>query len=273
MYAGYADQGAQEVLPASTTTAANANADKESHPSAPTTPAALAIPCPEPAHLFSAKDYDGPMRGAINRFGGKRDVTRGLDGRPCALDASEKFGLFTHSIVNPLTYLSAGYNAGIAQAQDNDPTFGQGGQGYGKRYAAALTDQLSRNFFRKFAYPVIFRQDPRYFPGEGTGGSRLRHALSHVFVARSDDGGNMFNYSEWFGTTSTVALGNLYHPGHDRGFTPAAQRFGISIGEDMGMDVLREFWPEIVRKFRLPFRERQTPPLSTSRTQSLQSGS
>jgi hypothetical protein len=67
----------------------------------------------------------------------------------------------------------------------------------------------------------------------------------------------MPNLSLWAGTTSSVALANLYHPDHDRGFTPAATRVGVSIGNNMAFDVLKEFWPEIVRKLRLPFRERQ----------------
>ncbi|MBZ5523118.1 MAG: hypothetical protein LAP21_12845 [Acidobacteriia bacterium] len=35
---------------------------------------------------------------------------------------------------------------------------------------------------------------------------------------------------------------------------------GISFGRSIGFDVLREFWPEISRKLRLPFRERHAVP-------------
>jgi hypothetical protein len=63
----------------------------------------------------------------------------------------------------------------------------------------------------------------------------------------------MFNYSEWLGTASAVALSNAYHPGNQRGFAPAARLAGYSILTDMGYDTLREFWPEISRKFKLPF--------------------
>jgi hypothetical protein len=66
----------------------------------------------------------------------------------------------------------------------------------------------------------------------------------------------MFNLSEWLGTTSSMALSNTYHPGNSRGIGPASQRVGLSIAWDMGSDVLREFWPEIVHKLKLPFRER-----------------
>jgi hypothetical protein len=84
--------------------------------------------------------------------------------------------------------------------------------------------------------------------------ARLGHALIHRFVAVSDSGKPMPNYSEWFGTASSTALGNLYHPGNLRGFGPAASSVGINVGNDMAWDVLREFWPEIAHKLHLPFR-------------------
>jgi len=71
----------------------------------------------------------------------------------------------------------------------------------------------------------------------------------------------MFNFSEWLGTTSSVVVSNTYHPDAERGVGPTAKRVGVSILQDMGFDVLREFWPEISKKFRLPFRG-ETPPVS-----------
>ena len=68
----------------------------------------------------------------------------------------------------------------------------------------------------------------------------------------------MFNFSEWLGTTSAVVLSNVYHPGNKRGIEPAAEGVGYSVAWDVGFDVLREFWPEIAKKFRLPFRDEKT---------------
>ena len=64
----------------------------------------------------------------------------------------------------------------------------------------------------------------------------------------------MFNYAEWLGAGSAAALGNLYHPGDDRGAAAIARNVGYRFAWDTGFDVLREFWPEIARKFKLPFR-------------------
>jgi len=64
----------------------------------------------------------------------------------------------------------------------------------------------------------------------------------------------MPNYSEWFGTVSSTAVSNLYHPGNLRGFGPSASRVGFSVANDVAWDVLREFWPEVAHKLHLPFR-------------------
>jgi hypothetical protein len=70
----------------------------------------------------------------------------------------------------------------------------------------------------------------------------------------------MFNYTEWLGTTSAVALSYLFHPGNPPGFTPAVKAGAYSIIEDMGIDVLRKFWPDIAHRLRLPFRGMQYEP-------------
>ncbi len=78
-------------------------------------------------------------------------------------------------------------------------------------------------------------------------------------MAHRDDGTRMFNFSEWLGTTSAAVLNNTYHPDTQRGFSATAERVSYSILEDMGFDILREFWPEISHKLKLPFRD-QVPP-------------
>ena len=65
----------------------------------------------------------------------------------------------------------------------------------------------------------------------------------------------MFNFSEWLGTTSAVVLSNTYHPGNGWHVGNTAEHISFDILEDMGFDILREFWPEISHKLKLPFRE------------------
>jgi hypothetical protein len=232
--------------------------DLDNHPDKPRETS----PCILPAKLYSAADYEGPLKKIVVYFARKPEIkTVHPHPRPgltvCALDASEKFHLFTQNTIEPVTFIGAAFDSGLAQAENDDPSFGQGAAGYAKRYGAALADSVSTDFFHTYFFPVVFRQDPRYYRKlEGSGHARLVHALSHVFVAESDSGRKTFNFSEWLGTTSSVVVSNAYHPGNSRGIGAASQRIGVSIAWDAGFDVLREFWPEVVHRLKLPFKER-----------------
>lgn len=224
-------------------------------------------PCVEPAPVVSLADYDGPLKKTVGVFARKleRKTVHHAHFKPgaklCSLELKDKFVLFVQDSVDPVTFVVTAFNAGLDQAGDVDPTFGQGPSGYGLRFGANFVDQASFKFFKDFAYPSIFAEDPRYYRvrhGEDRK-HRLFHAMAHTFVAHRDNGTRMFNFSEWLGTITAVTLSNAYHPGHERGVAPLAQSISLSITEDMGFDILREFWPEISRKFKLPFRGESSP--------------
>jgi hypothetical protein len=219
------------------------------------------VTCLQPPPLVGWEDYEGPFAKVVGAFGRKlerKEVSPPVYRQGtvfCTLEVKAKFMLFVGDTIDPITFLSAAFNAGISQAQDTDPSYGQGAAGYGKRVGWNLVDQAQGNFFGDFAYPVIFSEDPRYYRlGTGSGPSRFFHAIKHAAIAYNVDGTEMPNYSLWFAATSSTLLSNVYHPDHRRGFGPAAESVGSGIGEGIGFDVLREFWPEIARKFKLPFR-------------------
>jgi hypothetical protein len=222
-------------------------------------------PCVQPAPMVRWQDYDGKFAKAVGAFGRKLERRSaanpgsGMHYKPgavlCTLEVKDKFKLFVAETVDPLTILDVAFNAGLSQAHNADPQFGQGTEGYAKRFGASLADQASGYFFKDFAYPTIFFEDPRYYRlGQGKVGSRLLHAVEHSVLAHRESGATMFNFSEWLGTVTAASLANLYHPGNRRGFSPTAERVGYSVGSDIGFDVLREFFPEIARKLKLPFR-------------------
>jgi hypothetical protein len=245
-------------------------------PSAPPQPPAADLPgqvrnnpattCVQPAPMVRLEDYEGPLKKVVGTFA--RPLERKSVHPPhfkpgvrlCTLKLKDKFALFVQDSFDPVTFLGTGFNAGIDQAEDTDHSYGQGAEGYGRRYGAEFAGQASSRFFKDFAYPSLFSEDPRYYRlVQGSARRRLLHAIEHAVVADRDNGNRMFNFSEWLGTVSTVVLSNTYHPDNQRGFSPAAQRVGYAMLQDMGFDVLREFWPDISRKFKLPFRGE--PPL------------
>jgi hypothetical protein len=223
------------------------------------------VPCVQPPPPVDWEDYNGPMAKVVGAFGRKlelKSVPSPHLYKPgaalCSLTLGGKFLLLTENTFDPITFLSVGFNAGIAQVQNSDPGFGQGAAGYSKRFAAHFVDQASSEFFKDVVYSEIFKEDPRYYRlGSGGTKRRLFHALEHCVVARRENGAMTFNFSEWLGTTSALALANAYHPGLERGVGPAAGRITSAIAQDAGDDVLREFWPEIAQKLKLPFGDHQ----------------
>jgi len=224
-------------------------------------------PCVQPPPGVGWEDYQGPFQKTVGVFGRKleRKSVHAPHYKPgavlCSLTLGGKLRLFADNSLDPVTWLNAGFNAGIDQAQNNEPRFGQGAAGYGKRFGFNLAGQASSEFFKDVVYSTIFSEDPRYYRlARGSGRERFLHAIEHAVVAKREDGTDEFNYSEWLGTTSTVALAGAYHTGQEPGVGPAASRIGFAIAQDAGWDVLREFWPEVARKFKLPFRDQNEPP-------------
>ena len=185
----------------------------------------------------------------------------------CSLEVKDKFMLFVRDTFDPVSFLAAAFNAGSDQAANRDPTFGQGAAGYGRRFGADFAGQTTWRFFTDFAYPTIFSEDPRYYRLiHGSGRRRFLHAVEHTFVAQRDSGKHMFNLSQWLGTMTAVGLNDAYHPGNERGLSPALRVGGYALATGMGFDVLREFWPDIARKLHLPFRDtRERPTTNTGR--------
>lgn len=223
--------------------------------------------CVQPPPMVRLQDYNGPFEKVVGTFTRKLDRLSVHDPhyKPglvlCSLEIKDKFFLFLHDSVDPETFLAAGFDAGISQARDSDAPFGQGSKGYAKRLGAQYTDEVQYRFFKEFTYPIIFSEDPRYYRlGQGPAGRRFLHAVAHSVVAYRDNGAPMFNFSEWMGEISAVSVGNLYHPGARRGVGHAAESIAFDVALDIGYDELREFWPEIARKCRLPFRYQNEPP-------------
>src|ERR1043166_5419267 len=97
------------------------------------------------------------------------------------LIARQKFQLAWKTVIDPVSFLVIGAVAGVQQAQNNFPGYGQGAQGYGKRYAASYGDLLSGTLIGSAILPSLLKQDPRYFyKGTGSKRSRILYALANA---------------------------------------------------------------------------------------------
>lgn len=165
------------------------------------------------------------------------------------LTSGQKFHLFVKSSFDPFEYAAAGLQAGLGQATNEFAGYGQGAEGYAKRYGASVADQVSSNFFSNFFYPSLLKEDPRYFRlGEGSIKHRIGYSLAQEFVCHTDRGGRSFNFSNVFGAFTSGGLSNLYYPSTDRGFSLTMSRSAISLLYGSTGGLVDEFWPDINRK-------------------------
>jgi hypothetical protein len=165
---------------------------------------------------------------------------------PAPLTPREKFHLFYKSAFDPVQLSVVGLQAGFSQAEDEFPEYGQGAAGFGKRYGATLADEVSSGFFADFFYPVIFKEDPRYFRlGGGPIGHRIGYALVQVVDCHTDKGGRSVAWSNILGALSSGGISNAYYPAAERGFGLTMSRSAISIGYGSLGGLVDEFYPDI----------------------------
>jgi len=172
---------------------------------------------------------------------------------PPVLSSGQKFKLAAQYL-DPYTFGFVAIEAALNQAFDSPREYGQGAQGYGKRYGAGFADDLTNGIFVTGVYPSILRQDTRYYR-RAMGGplSRTIYAVSRVLVTRQDSQRKSqrksFNFSEIFGNLTSASIGSAYYPASQRDFPDIGQRAGVQLGFDAGFNVLKEFYPDIERKF------------------------
>jgi hypothetical protein len=172
------------------------------------------------------------------------------DSRPFSpITPRQKFAIAAKDSFDYPVYLISGSFAALYQLDDQNPSFGQGLKGYGKRFAAAYGDQAIGNILAEGAFPTLLHEDPRYFR-RGTGGkwSRTRYALTRVIVSRTDRGNWGFNYAEWLGNGTAAAISNFYYPADTRTFPDNVEKISVAVATDAFSNVLKEFWPDWKKK-------------------------
>jgi hypothetical protein len=164
------------------------------------------------------------------------------------LGAKEKFWLATQDSFDYSSFLLAGILAGIGQARNSTPEFGQGGAGFGRYYWHSFADQAVGNYMTEAIFPVVLRQDPRYYTlGHGGLFRRSGYAISRLLVTRTDSGGSTFNFSEIVGNGAGAGVSNLYYPSVERTWTKTGQKWLTQVAIDGVFNVFKEFWPDINR--------------------------
>lgn len=167
------------------------------------------------------------------------------------LTTGEKFKLQARSQFDYFEIPWYGILAGFSQARNTSAGYGQGAAGYGKRYASEWGDGTIQNFMVGAVFASALQQDPRYYVlGKGSFWHRAGYSVSRIVVTRTDSGSEEFNGSQIFGGAVAAGISTYsYHPRQQRTLRNAASLWGTQIGLDTFTQGIKEFWPDIHRKF------------------------
>jgi len=170
------------------------------------------------------------------------------DPEAAPLNAKQKFELAWKSSIDPVNFGITGAVAGIEQATNSFSGYGQGAEGYAKRYGANYADFLTSTFIGSAILPSLLKQDPRYFyKGTGTVRERLRYAIATAVICKGDNGRWQPNYSGIAGSLAAGAISNLYYPASNRGGVALTfENALIGIGSNALANTIQEF---VIKKF------------------------
>lgn len=180
---------------------------------------------------------------------------------PAPLGTKQKFELAWKTVIDPVTFGLIGGIAGIQQA-DNASTsgYGQGAQGYAKRYGANYADLVTGTFIGAAILPSLLKQDPRYFyKGTGTRSSRAFYAIAFSVACKGDNGHWQPNYSNVLGSLAAGGISNLYYPAQNRnGAGLTFENAAIGIGATAAANLIEEFFMKRLTS-NVPERDRSKP--------------
>jgi carboxypeptidase family protein len=177
------------------------------------------------------------------------------------LNSKQKFELAWKTTIDPVSFGITGAIAGIQQSQNDFSGYGQGAQGYARRFGASYGNFVASTYIGGAILPSLLKQDPRYFyKGSGTKRSRMLYAIANSVICKGDNGHWQANYSSILGSLAAGGVSNLYYPPENRdGLELTFQNALIGIGESAAVNLLQEF---VMRKLtrNVPNYEPANPP-------------
>jgi hypothetical protein len=159
------------------------------------------------------------------------------------LTSKQKFRLAWRSSIDPVSFLASGFFAGIEQADNQFAGYGQGAQGYAKRFGANYADSFISTMIGGAILPSLLKQDPRYFyKGTGTVRSRIFYAIANSVICKGDNGRWQPNYSGIIGSLAAGGISNIYYPASDReGITLTVEETLLGIASSAAQNLFQEF--------------------------------
>ncbi len=161
---------------------------------------------------------------------------------PAPLSPEQKLHLSLKTLLDPATFAIAGLTAGIQQKRNSYWQWGQGSEGFAKRFGGAYAGAATSLLLTSVLADSVLHQDPRYFySGEGTRGQRAWYAIKSAFLARGDNGKWQPPYAELIGTIGAAEISETYYPGSRTQYTLLGRSVMFHLAGQVGLNLAEEF--------------------------------
>ncbi len=164
------------------------------------------------------------------------------------LTGHERLKRYLKDTVDPIAFLRSGASAGFGQLRDRPKEWGEGAEGFGRRFASSYAEHLTYSTL-VFGLSSLLHEDNRYLPSQETTTSRrIRYALESSVLARHDDGTRHVSISKLTAFVGAAFISRTWQPHSSRGVGGAISNVGTTMGVAAGFDVLREFLPDLLHR-------------------------
>lgn len=163
---------------------------------------------------------------------------------------SERLRHYLGSTFGPKALARSALRAEFGQATKTPKEWGSGAGGLATRFGSAFAQHFTRNTL-EYGASSLLHEDNRYVrSGKKRFWKRTGYAMASTFVTRHDNGRLGFAFSRVGSAGGASFISRLWMPHSIATVGAGASSFGITIGIDMGANVMREFWPDLKRHFR-----------------------
>jgi hypothetical protein len=190
---------------------------------------------------------------AIADDGPKSDPGAGASNPPprefAPMTRSERVADYAIHLADPAAVLSAAASAGIRQATNTPKEWGGGAEAYGDRIGSVFAQHVIQNTLM-FGSSFALHEDNRYFvSGQSGFFRRVKYAVRGTMLARHDNGSQSISFSRIGGTAGAAFISRIWQPPSSTTAGDGAVSFGISMGSQIGFNIVREFFPDLKRRF------------------------
>jgi hypothetical protein len=208
----------------------------------------LAVICPALLFAQGPLPADYPVAPIDDTSADTPSTSASVNAVPAPLTVRQKVNRRAWRLIEPVALINSAFGAGIEQWRDVPPQWGQGAEGFAKRFGSAEGYTAAHNGIA-LGFDVAFHLDPRYrrMP-DGTVKQRIWNAVSQTILANKDSGGRMINVSEIAGNFGAGFVTNTWEPHGYNTTGDALVRGALGLAYHTGRNVMREFLPDLLHR-------------------------